>query len=91
MIKHIFTPFILILTLFISSSVYVNAQTNQFSGPKKYEIGGLSIDGLQYLDANSVILLSGLRVGDFVRIPGDDISLSIKRLWKQKLTIKYFS
>ena len=83
MIKHIFIPFIFLLTLFISSSV--NAQTNQFSGPKKYEIGGLSIDGLQYLDANSVILLSGLRVGDFVRIPGDDISLSIKRLWKQDL------
>ena len=39
--------------------------------------------GIEFLDNNALISLSGLKVGDKIEIPGDDISDAIKKLWKQ--------
>ncbi|HAI76777.1 MAG TPA: outer membrane protein assembly factor BamA [Microscillaceae bacterium] len=51
--------------------------------PKEYEIGGITVTGARFLDANALINLSGLRVGDKVNIPSDDISRAIRKLWDQ--------
>ncbi|MEZ5084034.1 MAG: POTRA domain-containing protein [Bacteroidales bacterium] len=56
-----------------------------YSDPKKYEIGGLTISGVKYLDNNALILLSGLSVGDMITIPGDETTRAIKNLWDQGL------
>ncbi|MBP6976841.1 MAG: POTRA domain-containing protein [Bacteroidales bacterium] len=53
--------------------------------PKEYEIGGITISGVQYLDHNVLIMLSGLSVGDRVTVPGDDISDAMRNLWDQGL------
>jgi outer membrane protein insertion porin family len=37
------------------------------------------------LDKNAMISLTGLKVGDKVKIPGDAITTAIRRLWKQGL------
>ena len=52
---------------------------------KEYEIGGITVSGVKYLDANVLIMLSGLTVGEQVRIPGDRITSAIKKLWSQGL------
>ncbi len=57
----------------------------EYSNPKTYEIGGITIDGVQHLDANAIILLSGLTVGDEITVPGDQITKALRNLWKQKL------
>jgi outer membrane protein insertion porin family len=54
-----------------------------YSNPREYEIQEIKVRGSQFLDANALISLSGLRVGDKIRIPSDDISGAIKKLWKQ--------
>lgn len=60
-----------------------------FSGmPKKYEIAGLRVEGLQNYEDYIVIGYSGLSIGDIVEIPGDDITSAAKRFWRQGLFSK---
>ena len=54
-----------------------------YASPKEYEIAGIEVKGVQFLDNNALISLSGLRVGDKIKVPGDELSTAIKKLWKQ--------
>lgn len=77
---------LLILALFVCSNIF--AQYNSafdYSNPKSYEIGGLQIEGTNYLDPKIVSNVSGLVVGDKIKIPGTEIAKAIKALWKQNL------
>lgn len=78
---------ILILLGFMLVAPWAFAQQSKdfvdYSNPKKYTIGGISVTGTQYIDQNVLIMLSGLRVGDKIKIPGDDISNALRKLWKQ--------
>ncbi len=56
-----------------------------YSTPKDYEIGGLIVTGANYSDENAVKAIAGLRVGDEIRIPGEDISNALKALWRLRL------
>jgi outer membrane protein insertion porin family len=55
------------------------------AAPKEYEIGGIVVSGADHLDANVLILLSGLTRGDKVQVPGEKFSTAIENLWKQGL------
>ncbi len=57
----------------------------EYAGAKDYEIGGITVTGAQFSDANAIISISGLRVGDKVRVPGPEITKAIKALWKLRL------
>ncbi|SNS50548.1 Beta-barrel assembly machine subunit BamA [Ekhidna lutea] len=54
-----------------------------YSSPKEYEIADIEVRGVQFLDNNALISLSGLRVGDKIKVPGDEITQAIKKLWNQ--------
>lgn len=54
-----------------------------YSTPAEYTIGGIEVVGTNVLDQNALISISGLSVGQKVRLPGDDIAMAIKKLWKQ--------
>ncbi len=56
-----------------------------YSNPQQYVIAGIEVTGLKVLDKNALISLSGLKIGDEISIPGDEISGAIKRLWKHGL------
>ena len=56
-----------------------------YSLPREYEIGGITVTGVQYVDPAVVVMLSGLRVGMTVKVPGDKITQAIKNLWDQGL------
>ena len=70
-------------TLFAQISIGDGQFETDYSKPKKYEIAGISVSGVQYLDDNVLIMLSGLQVGDIISIPGEEIPNAIKKLWKQ--------
>ena len=83
--------FLILLSL---SSFLVKAQVSlggdslsliDFSMPKEYEIGGITVSGAEHLDQSVLTLLSGLTVGDKVQVPGDKFSAAIENLWKQGL------
>lgn len=54
-----------------------------YASPKEYEIEAIEVKGVEFLDNNALISMSGLRVGDKIKIPGDEITEAIKKLWKQ--------
>ncbi|MCE1201512.1 MAG: BamA/TamA family outer membrane protein [Bacteroidia bacterium] len=56
-----------------------------YSRPREYEIAGITVEGVQYLDPNVLIMISGLKVGDRVKVPGDRITDAIRKLWDQGL------
>ncbi len=56
-----------------------------YGNPTEYTIGGISVEGASYLDPNSLISLTGLRIGDKILVPGETIGLAIRKLWKQGL------
>ncbi|MFD1144879.1 outer membrane protein assembly factor BamA [Larkinella insperata] len=56
-----------------------------YADPKEYEIAGLTVTGNKYLDPNSLLSLTGLKVGDKIRVPGESINSAIKRLMGQGL------
>jgi outer membrane protein insertion porin family len=53
--------------------------------PVVYTLSGLEVEGAKYSDKNAIMNLSGLAVGEPVRIPGSDISDAIKRLWEENI------
>lgn len=61
-----------------------NVEIN-YENPQEFYIGGISVSGVQFLDPEAIIALTGLKVGDKVTIPGDEISNAIKKLWEQGL------
>ncbi len=56
-----------------------------YSRPQEYEIAEIKVTGTNYLDGNTLVSLTSLKVGDRIKIPGDDISNAIKKLWKHGL------
>jgi outer membrane protein insertion porin family len=57
----------------------------EYNSPGDYEIGGIKVTGAEYSDDNAIIGVSGLKVGDKIRVPGPKIPQAIKKLWKLRL------
>ncbi len=76
----------LIITVFIATSLSAQISSSlDYKNPTKYEVAEIVTEGLEYLDESAVISITGIRVGDRIDIPGDDISFAIKKLWRQGL------
>ncbi|MCD6091221.1 MAG: BamA/TamA family outer membrane protein [Bacteroidales bacterium] len=56
-----------------------------YEKPKSYNIESIEVSGIEYLDQNALIIISGLTIGKEINIPGDDIAIAIRKLWKQGL------
>jgi len=56
-----------------------------FNAPKKFEIGGIRIEGADNFDHNAIKLIAGLKQGQTISIPGEQISKAIRNLWKEEL------
>ena len=61
------------------------AVNSDYSKPHKYEIGGVKVVGIEFLDERALIMISGLTIGNTISVPGDDVSSALKKLWKQGL------
>ncbi len=55
------------------------------SVPKVYEIAGVSVDGAPNYEDNIILGYAGLKVGDRIAIPGDEVTNVVKRLMRQGL------
>ncbi len=54
-----------------------------YTEPGKYEIADITISGAKFVDPSAIISITGLKKGDIVKVPGDDIAKAIKNLWGQ--------
>ncbi len=80
---------ILLIFLSITSQAQIRLGDDlseiDYSSPKEYIIGGVTVSGVQFLDHNVLIMLSGLQVADKIEVPGDKIRKAIEKLWSQGL------
>ena len=53
--------------------------------PRKYEIGGITVSGIDNYEDYVLIGLSGLSVGQIITVPGEEITEATKRYWKNGL------
>src|SRR5688500_722114 len=63
----------------------VQEGTLNYANPVEYTIAGIEVTGLEILDKNAMISISGLKIGDKIKIPGDGISSAIRKIWKYGL------
>jgi outer membrane protein insertion porin family len=56
-----------------------------YQNPKQYEIGPIRVEGADNFDHQAIKLITGLRQGDRIMIPGEKFSKAIKNLWKEEL------
>ncbi len=56
-----------------------------YKEPKKFKVAAMDIVGTQFLDKSIIRSLTGIKVGESITVPGDDITKCIKNLWKQGL------
>ena len=88
-----YIPFLLFLVVFLGfgSGAFAKIQIGDdlseidYSHPQKYEIGGVVVEGAKYVDKTMLTMISGLRVGETISIPGDEISSGIRKIWEQGL------
>lgn len=76
-----------------ASAQQIDTTVVNYKEPKKFKLAALEISGTQFLDKNIIRSLTGLKVGDAITVPGDDITKCIKNLWKQGLfgNVKVFA
>jgi len=55
-----------------------------YNNPKKYIVGGVKVEGNQYLSPDQILQVSGLRPGMEVTVPSEEMSNVISRLWHQR-------
>ena len=68
-----------ILLLFLIIPQINLAQETSLETAKKYTLGGLEVTGLQSYNEQTVKTYTGLRIGQEITIPGEEISGVIKR------------
>ena len=72
-----------LLSIFIAHSIL--GQEVDYKNPKEYEIGPIQINGVDNFDHQAIKLIAGLRQGDRITIPGDEITKAINNLWDEGL------
>ena len=53
--------------------------------PRRVAVKNIAVDGIPNYDESLLVRLSGIAVGDYITIPGEDITKAIKRYWKNGL------
>ena len=74
-----------ILIIFVLAEFVANAQETTFDKGKKYTLGGIEVTGIKSYNKQTVITYTGLRVGQQITVPGEEISAIINKLWKLQL------
>jgi outer membrane protein insertion porin family len=76
-------PLLLILAFFFAS--LSSAQELSYEDGKSYILGGLEVTGLESYNEQTVKTYTGLRVGQPIIVPGEQISEVINKLWGLEL------
>jgi outer membrane protein insertion porin family len=62
-----------------------NAQQNAYDKGKFYELGEINVTGVKSFSPQTVVAYTGLKKGQRIQIPGEEISATINKLWKLEL------
>ncbi|MBA3829080.1 MAG: outer membrane protein assembly factor [Taibaiella sp.] len=94
-LRNIFLLFCSLLSSYIavaqvgrggSSGLGSRMMQSEAAKPSEYLIGGITVTGIRYLDQDLLIAVTGLTIGQKIRVPNDEaLAKAIRNLWKQEL------
>ena len=76
---------LLILCIVLFGFNQANAQENAYNKGKFYELGEINVTGVKSFSPQTVVAYTGLKKGQRIQIPGEEISATINKLWKLEL------
>ena len=62
-----------------------NAEVMDYARPQEYIIADVTVSGIEFIQKEVLLSLSGLKKGDSVKVPGDKITDVLKKFWGQGL------
>ena len=68
--------------IFLSATVTTKAQEAALEKGKEYTLAGIEVTGKVSYNEQTVITFTGLEIGSKIRVPGEEISGAVKKLWK---------
>jgi outer membrane protein insertion porin family len=85
--RRIGSVFLVISLALLSLPSYAQEKQKifDFMTSEDYIIGGVTVSGIRFLDANALIGLSGLRNGQEITVPGEELKTAAQKLWQQGL------
>jgi outer membrane protein insertion porin family len=78
----------LIASIFVAPVLQAQVElgtTIDYAEPRKMKIAGITVMGAEYTDAQAILLFCGLKTGQEIMIPGDEIADALRKLWKNQL------
>ena len=78
----------IIVSLFVAPVLQAQVElgtTIDYAEPRKMKVAGITVMGAEYTDAQAILLFCGLKVGQEIMIPGDEIADALRKLWKNQL------
>lgn len=78
----------LIALIFVAPALQAQVElgtTIDYAEPRKMKIAGITVMGAEYTDAQAILLFCGLKTGQEIMIPGDEIADALRKLWKNQL------
>ncbi|WP_340065501.1 outer membrane protein assembly factor BamA [Ascidiimonas aurantiaca] len=76
---------LVILAFLFLNQQNMTAQDIPFDKGKEYILGGLTVTGIKSYNEQTVVAYTGLREGQVITIPGEEISKVLNKLWKLEL------
>ena len=72
----------LLSIIIVLNSTALFAQETQLESGKEYILADIDVTGKISYNAQTVTTFTGLEKGQSIFVPGEDISIAIKKLWK---------
>ena len=82
-IGKIFAVAVLLVLPLLAGAQETGVQVD-YNSPKKYLVGGISVEGNSYFSDDAIVQLTGLQKGMEITVPSEDVSSVVKRLWLQR-------
>jgi len=92
--KNYINSYLIIFLIVCNFSTYAQIDTSDastkqfklnFDKPSQYLVNNIRVQGADNLDADIIILLSELSIGETIDIPGQKLTKAIQKLWDQGL------
>lgn len=83
--RFISLEFLFTFLLLFTTINTIAQEESSYENGKKYILGGIEVTGLQSYNEQTVKTYTGLRVGQPITVPGDQISAVINKLWSLEL------
>ena len=84
MIRRYFAALALLALSCLGLSAQEGKVEVDYNNPRKYYVGGVSVEGNSYFSSQQIIQLTGLQKGMQLTVPSDDVSTIVRRLWMQR-------